>query len=276
MTRFNGRLYVGYPGIYEFDGEEWNFVGLPAGGPHEHLQTHSLHVYQGQLIAGTWPDGKVAVYRGGETWEELGRVGIDGTEVCGLVVYNGKLYGGSIPRAEVCRYDGQPEWTSLQRFYSPAGWTPTPPPRLRGEGALPREEITNWSRVTSLTVHDGRLFASTASCTSSVLDAPCDVRGKVFSLEAGRCASYGGDAGPGWRHLTAVRRGDRLEIYLDGRLVATSSAFDPASFNLATNRPLRIGFGQTDSFHGRLQDVRLYSCALPNSAIEQLAARAPE
>jgi hypothetical protein len=276
MTRFNGRLYVGYPGIYEFDGSEWNFIGLPAGGPHEHLQTHSLHVYRGRLIAGTWPDGKVAVYRGGQKWEEMGRVGADGTEVCGLVVYNGKLYGGSIPRAEVCRYDGVPGWTSLQRFYSPAGWTPTPPPRRLDDPILSREEMADWSRVTSLTVHDGRLFASTGSCTSSILDAPCDVRGKVFSLQAGRCASYGGDAGPGWRHLAAARRGERLEVHLDGRRVATSSAFDAADFDLATDRPLRLGFGQTDYFHGRMQDVRLYSRALPESAIGQLSARDPE
>jgi hypothetical protein len=276
MARFNGRLYTGFPGVYAFDGREWAFLGQPAGGPHEIFQIHSLHVHQGRLCAGTWPDGKVAVYRGGEAWEELGRVGVDGTEVCGLVVYNGKLYGGSIPRAEVCRYDGSPEWTSLKRFYSPEGWTPTPPPRELEDSPPAPAELNEWSRVTSLTVHDGRLFAGTASCTSSVLDAPCDVRGKVFSMEAGRCASYGGDTGPGWRHLSACRRGSRLEIRLDGQLVASSSVFNPGDYHLSTDQPLRIGFGQTDYFQGQMRDVRLYSHALSSSAIEGLAAHKPE
>lgn len=270
MTRYHGRLYVGFPGIYAFDGRAWTFLGLPAGGPHEMLQTHSLHAHQGRLCAGTWPDGKVTVHRGGETWEEIGRVGEDGTEVNGLVVYNGKLYGGSIPRAEVCRYDGGRAWTSLKRFYSPDGWTPAPP-----SPDLKRDELNAWSRVTSLTVHDGKLFAGTGSCTSSILDAPCDVRGRVFCLEAGRCASYGGDVGPGWKHVAAVRRGGRLEIHLDGRLAAASSAFAPGDYDLATGRPLRIGFGQTDFFQGRMRDVRLYRGALPEAGVRDLAARNP-
>ena len=268
MTRYHGRLFVGFPGIYAFDGEDWAFVGLPAGGSDEMLQTHSLHVHQGRLCAGTWPDGKVTVHQGGEDWAEIGRVGIDGTEVCGLAVYNGKLYGGSIPRAEVCRYDGRPEWTSLARFYSPEDWTPAPP-----SPTLTRPELNQWSRVTSLTVHDGKLFAGTGSCTSSILDAPCDVRGKVFCLEAGRCASYGGDIGSGWKHVAAMRRNGQLEVYLDGSLSATSSAFDPSNFDLTNDRPLRIGFGQTDYFHGRIADVRLYRGALTGAEVRQLAVR---
>lgn len=272
MMRYRGRLYVGYPGIHAFDGQEWAFMDLPAGGPHELLQTHSLHVHQGRLCAGTWPHGKVAVHRGGQAWEEIGRVGADGTEVNALVVYNGKLYGGSIPRAEVCRYDGGTTWTSLKRFYSPDGWTPAPPPMELTDQGPTREELNEWSRVTSLTVHDGMLFASTASCTSSILDAPCDVRGKVFCLEAGRCASYGRDAGPGWKHLVAIRRRRRLELHIDGKPEVTSSAFDPADFDLTNDRPLRIGFGQTDYFHGKMRDVRLYSRALAADSITGLAS----
>jgi len=275
MTRLDGRLYTGFPGIYAFDGREWAFLGQPAGGPHELFQTHSLHVHRGRLCAGTWPDGKVAVYKGGQEWEEIGRVGEDGTEVNGLVVYNGKLYGGSIPRAEVCRYDGGTTWTSLKRFYSPEGWTPAPPPRTLADAGPTREELNEWSRVTSLTVHDGKLFAGIASCTSSVLDAPCDVRGKVFCIEAGRGASYGGDAGPGWKHVAAVRSGGCLELYVDGRMAATSSAFEPADFDLAIDQPLRIGFGQIDHFCGRIRDVRLYARAITADFIAALASIAP-
>ena len=202
-------------------------------------------------------------------------MGEDGTEVCGLVVYNGKLYGGSIPRAEACRYEGGGTWTSLKRFYSPEGWRPAPPPD--GSGNQPtRGELNEWSRITSLTVHDGKLFAGTGSCTSSVLDAPCDVRGKVYCIEAGRGASYGGDIGSGWKHLAAIRRGGRLEIHVQGRQVASSSAFETGSFDLTTVRPLRIGLGQTDFFSGRMRDVRLYSRALAPQAIRELALTVPE
>lgn len=272
MTRLHGHLYVGFPGVYRFDGESWEFIGLPTTSPHEVLQTHSLHAYQGKLCSGTWPEGKVAVYEGGETWSDIGRVGEDGTEVCALVVYNGKLYGGSIPRAEVCRYDGGTKWTSLSRFYLPEGWTPAPPPRTASDPRTSHEDLCEWSRVTSLTVHDGKLFAGTGSCTSAVLDAPCDVRGTVFSMEAGRCASYGSDIGSGWRHLAAVRRAGRLEIHIDGRLAATSSAFDPDDFDLTAGQPLRIGFGQTDYFNGRMRDLRLYNTAISPSSITQLAS----
>jgi hypothetical protein len=39
----------------------------------------------------------------------------------------------------------------------------------------------------------------------SVLDAPADVRGKVFSTEAGKNVSYDVDLGPGWKHIADVR-----------------------------------------------------------------------
>lgn len=275
MARLNGRLYTGFPGIHEFDGKAWKFIGQPARGPHELFQTHSLQVHRGRLCAGTWPHGAVAVHHGDGRWEEIGRVGADGTEVNALVVYNGMLYGGSIPRAEVCRYEGGSEWTSLRRFHSPPGWTPAPPPMELSDAGPTREQLNEWSRVTSLTVHDGKLFAGTGSCTSSVLDAPCDDRGKVFCIEAGRCASYGGDAGPGWRHLAAVRRGDRLELHVEGRLAAASTRFDPEQYDLSNERPLRIGAGQTDFFHGRMRDVRLYNRAISPDAIAQLAATPP-
>ncbi|HAB18528.1 MAG TPA: hypothetical protein DCE44_19065, partial [Verrucomicrobiales bacterium] len=229
MSRYNGKLFVAYPGVYAFDGAEWAFAGIPAETERT-LQTHSLTVYQGKLTAGTWPMGKVSRYLGGETWEELGRVGEDGTEVNSLVVYNGKLYGGSIPRSEVCRYDGNPQWTSLKRFYSPEGWTPVPPADTGGRPTV--EQVAEWSRVTSITVFGGRLFAGIGSCTSAVIDSPADIRGRVFSMEAGKCVSYDDELHPGWRHLAAVRHRGRLSLYVDGKLVAKSTAFDPAAYDV--------------------------------------------
>lgn len=270
MCRHNGKLYVAFPVAYCFDGQTWTYVGSPLpAGQDWFLQTHSMQIYQGKLHAGTWPEGKVAEYQGNEDWKIVGRVGVDGTEVNALAVYNGKLYGGSIPRAEVCRYDGGQQWTSLKRFYSPDGWQPALP------GHAKRQEYNQWSRVTSLTVYAGKLFASTGSCTASVLDAPCDVRGKVFAMEAGKVASYDDDLGPGWKHLTAVRHGGQLQLYLDGKLVARSTSFDPAKYDLTTQQPLRIGFGQTEYFAGKMADVRIYRGSVTEQSIRQLAAAKP-
>jgi Concanavalin A-like lectin/glucanases superfamily len=270
MCRHNGKLFVAFPVAYSFDGNAWAYAGSPLPeGQDWFLQTHSMQLYQGKLHAGTWPEGKVAEYQGGEDWKIVGRVGVDGTEVNALAVYNGKFYGGSIPRAEVCRFDGKPEWTSLKRFYSPDGWQPALP------GHAARHEYNQWSRVTSLTVYDGKLFASTGSCTASLLDAPADVRGKVFSMEAGKVASYDDDLGPGWKHLVAMREGGRLNLFVDGKLVARSSTFDPAEYDVSTNQPLRIGFGQTEYFDGKMSDVRVYNRALSDQEIHQLSSTKP-
>lgn len=272
MSRYNGRLYVGWPSVYEFDGREWTYAGVPVE-PEATLQTHSLAIFQGRLTAGTWPLAKVAQYLGGERWEEIGRVGEDGTEVNSLVVYNGKLYGGSIPRAELCRYDDQPQWSMLRRFYSPEGWVPVPP-RDNGGNPTPAQ-VSEWSRITSLTIYRGRLFASIGNCTSSVKDSPADVRGSVHSLEAGKCVSFDDELAPGWRHLAAVRSGGRLNLYVDGKLVAQSSPFAPSDYDVSTNRPLRIGFGATDYFNGKISEVRAYNRALSAAEARALSAAKP-
>jgi hypothetical protein len=209
-----------------------------------------------------WPEARVVEYQGGESWADRGMLG-DGTEINALTVYNGMLYAGAIPRGEVFRYDDG-RWTSIHRFFSPPGWDPGPPT------APVREEVNNWTRVTSLTVHSGKLFASIGSCTSSVEDAPADVRGSVFSYTAGRCVSYDDDLGPGWRHLVAVRRGDRLQLSVDGRLVATSASFDPDRYDLTTGGALKIGFGEQDFFTGRIREVRLYRRAIDEDEIAAL------
>jgi len=273
MSRYNGRLFTGYPCVYAFDGNEWTYAGLP--GPLNTtptLQTHSFTVFQGKLCAGTWPEARVARYLGREDWQEFGRVGEDGTEVNALTVYNGKLYGGSIPRAEVCRYDGESRWTSLKRFYSPAGWQPGLP------GKATSREVNEWSRVTSLAIHEGKLFAGIGSCTSAVVDNPADpadVLGRIFSMEAGKCVSHDTDLGPGWKHLAAIRERGRLKLYVDGKLVAKSSSFEPADYDVSTDQPLRIGFGRTDYFAGKISDVRIYNKALTAARIRKLASNKP-
>lgn len=264
MAVHDGRLYVGYPNVYAFDGESWTFVGTPIGQTPKRfrplLQVHCLEVFRGRLLAGMWPEARAVAYQGDQNWEDRGRLG-NGTEVNALTVYNGKLYGGAIPRAEVTRYDEDRKWTSLRRFYSPDGWTPAPP------DSATSQQANEWTRVTSLTSFQGRLFASIGSCTASILDAPADVRGKVFSMEAGKCVSYDADIGPGWKHIVARRSNDRLMIHVNGKLAAWSSIFRPSDYDISNARPLRIGFGETDYFSGKIKDVRIYSRALSDDEI---------
>ena len=267
MAVHDGKLYVGYPNVYSFDGQEWKFAGTPSGNTPEEmlplLQVHSLEVHQGQLYAGMWPEARAVVHRGGQEWEDRGRLGA-GTEVNALTVYNGMLYGGAIPFAEVTRYDGDSQWTSLRKFYSPEGWTPAAVVKPTAE------EVNEWTRVTSLTVFNGRLFASIGSCTASVKDAPADVRGKVFSIEAGKNAAYDEDLGPGWNHLLAVKKQGKLLLYVNGKLVAESAEFDPAEYDLTNRESLKIGFGEMDYFSGKIREVRLYRRALNEKEIQEV------
>jgi hypothetical protein len=65
------------------------------------------------------------------------------------------------------------------------------------------------------------------SCTSSHLDAPADFRGRVHTMEAGKGVSNDRDLGPGWKHLAAVKRGGRLELWVDGAKASESTPFGP-------------------------------------------------
>lgn len=267
MAVHDGKLYAGYPNVFAFDGQKWEFAGTPIGEtPVElkpSLQVHSLGVFRGKLIAGMWPEARVVEHAGGQKWVDRGRLG-DGTEINALSVYNGKLYAGAIPRGEVSRFEDEAGWTSLRKFFSPPGWEP-------GTATAPvRAEINNWTRVTSLTMFQGRLFASIGSCTSSVLDAPADVRGSVHSIQAGVGVSYDKDLGPGWQHLTAQKQGSELRLFVNGRLAATSAPFDANDYDLTVARPLKIGFGEHDFFTGRIREVRIYRRALSDHEIASL------
>jgi concanavalin A-like lectin/glucanase superfamily protein len=109
-----------------------------------------------------------------------------------------------------------------------------------------------------------------------VLDAPCDFRGRVYSMQAGACVTVDRDLGTGWKHLAAVRRGNRLELHVDGRLESTSTLFAAGDFDLSVPEPLRIGSGETDSFKGRIRDVRIHARALSAEEIAGLSRRRPE
>lgn len=156
-----------------------------------------------------------------------------------LAVYNGKLYVGTLPHAEVHRYEGEDRWTRLAQLDS------TPEVRYR--------------RAWSMAVFRGRLFCGTLPS------------GRVWSMEAGRNATWDHELLPGRHHVAAVRAGGRLRLYLDGAEVARSEPFSRSDFDLTNRVPLVIGAGDQDVLRGRLRDVRLYGRALSPSEIAALA-----
>lgn len=266
----DGRLLTAYPQgqVFAYDGTTWAKLGNPFGSLDECNQIHSLGVYRGELHAGTWPKGRVAALRDGQ-WLDRGRPG-DATEVIALAVYNGSLYAGTIPRAEVFRLDEDRGWTSLRRLFEPEGFAPVP------VGSKDAQGVADWSRATSLAVFGGKLFVSTGTCYRTQMERPRadEIRGKVYSYQAGACVCHDHDPGPGWRHLAAVRDGQGLRLYVDGRLVA-SARVGKLPLDVSSTAPLRIGFGQQSYFAGKIREVRLYDRALGEEEVQTLAREQP-
>jgi len=244
--------------IHRYDGESsWDIVGQFDADAIN--QIHTLGVHDGSLLAGTWPLGRVIRYRGDNDWADCGELGVSTdqykiNEVNELTTYNGKLYAGVIPKAEVWRYEVDGDWTLLRQLVANPEYRPD---------ALP-----SWMRVPCMTVFGGKLYAGTSTCQGRTANANLATEaGKVFSWEAGKCVSYDGDLGAGWRHVVARRHEGKLRLYVDGKPEAESTEFDPARFDLTNGSPLRIGFGPGNYFSGEIRDVRLYSRALSDAEV---------
>jgi hypothetical protein len=160
-------------------------------------------------------------------------------ETMPLVVYNGKMYGGTLPLAEVYRYDEGTQWTRV--------------------GRVDHTPDVKYRRAWSMAVYQGRLFVGALPS------------GRVLSIEAGRNATHDHELSAGWHHVAAVRGTDRLTLYVDGQHVSESASLKPGEYNLNSEKPLEIGFGAQDYFHGGLSDLKIYRGALSALQIEQLA-----
>ena len=230
-------------------------------------QVHSLTTFAGAIHVGTWPLGKVSAYDERQSrWLDLGRMG-DSTEVNALTAYNGMLYAGALPRAEVFRYDPGSVWTSLRRFHSPPGWEPVSVEDMERppDGDL---RMRDWARVTSLTEHDGQLFGSVTSCTSSVIDAPADVRGSVHAMRTGIVATTASSLRPGRHHVVAIREGDRASVIVDGRVAASAHGQLPRS--LRTSAPMEVGSGPSGPYAAGVSDFAAFDRALTASEVAHL------
>jgi hypothetical protein len=189
------------------------------------------------MYVGSWPNGSVYRYKGVKQWINSGRLGKE-EEVMGMAVYNGKLYGGTLPLAQVYRYDSDDNWTMV--------------------GQIDHTQGVKYRRVWTMVVYKGKLFASTLPS------------GHIYSMEAGKSVTLDRELAPGWRHIVAVRDSDKLKLYVDAKLTATSSLFDSNKYNLTNDNPFLIGFGAHDYFNGSLSNLRLYNRALSNTEIKAL------
>jgi len=264
-----GRLVLGMlqpATVRWFDGTAWDDLGNPLGDPARCDEIHTLVTYRGALHAGTWPLGRVARWDARRRrWQQAGRLG-DSSEIMALNVYNGKLYGAAIPRAEVFRYERDASWTSLRRLFDPPGWAPVLVRNMGTPEGFRRHR--EWTRVTSLTQHDGLVFASVGSCTSAAADAPADVRGTVHAFGAGVVATTPRTLEPGRRLIAAVRRGGTLTVYVDGREAATARG--DVTGSIATGAALRIGEDETGRCTGDVDRFQTFDRALDAREISAL------
>jgi len=236
FTIYKDQLYTLVNGgpVYRYNGDEdWTLCGTPGASD----QTYAAATYRGELLVGTWPNCEVLRYDGGEKWTSFGRVGYE-MEVMAMALYNAKIYFGTLPMANVWRLDDN-DYAYI--------------------GNIDNSPEVYLRRVWSMAVYQGKLFAGTLPS------------GKVLSYEAGRMATSDMALPPGRHHIAAVRDGDMLRLYVDGKLAAQSSSFDSSEFDLNTEQPLKIGFGAHQYFKGTMSDLRLYRGALQADEIQQLS-----
>jgi hypothetical protein len=237
MTVYRDRLYAGsYDGgfVSAYDGRDWNsFARFDDAS-----QTYAFATFNRRLHVGTWPVGAVYRLEDNDKWTDCGRMAEE-KEVMGMMVHNGQLYGGTLPRAEVYRFDGIGKWTKVGRIDT------TPDVKYR--------------RAWTMAEFQGQLFVTALPS------------GKVFAFEAGRNVTWDHELSAGWHHVVAVKSGGLLKLYVDGRVAAASTRFDPAEYDLTTSQPLSIGVGRIDNFKGRLSDLRIYRRALAPVEIAELA-----
>lgn len=224
--------------VYRYDGNTWTDLGALG----TNTQTYGFAVYRGSLYVSTWPEGKVYRLEEPARWVDCGRLGEE-LEVMGMAVHGGSLFGGTLPTGTVYRYLGETRWIS-------AGKTDATPD-------------VKYRRAWSFAEFGGRLYCGTLPS------------GRVWSNEAGFNVTYDREVSDGLHHVTAVRDGATLLIYLDGKEVARRTAAKLEPVDLTPDAPIRIGHGIHDTFRGRLGDVRLYRGALAPNEIRAIAAEKP-
>jgi hypothetical protein len=220
--------------VFRYDGTSWSDMGQLA----DSTQTYAFAVYRGRLYCGTWPKGRVYRFEEAGQWTDVGRLGEE-LEVMGMLVHNGRLMAGTLPLASVYTFDGTDQWMFSKQIDQ------TPDVKYR--------------RAWTMAEHLGRLFCSTLPS------------GHIQTYEAGKNVQAGTTFPTGWQHVAAMRTEKKLELFLNGKPLASRELAAGDRYELTTDRPLRIGFGENNIFRGSLADVRLYQRSLSSEELESLA-----
>jgi len=102
-----------------------------------------------------------------------------------------------------------------------------------------------YRRVWTMANFRGRAFYSTLPS------------GKIWSMSAGSCATQDTELSPGWHHITAKCQSDRLELSVDGKVVATSTSPPVTLPILKSPLTLKIGDGRNGTFLGRIRHLTI-------------------
>jgi hypothetical protein len=234
MTVWEGALYASsYDGghVYRWDGANWTSCGQLG----DNTQTYSFAQYDGRLYVGTWPSGRVYRLESPHNWTDCGRLGEE-LEVMGMLVHNGRLLAGTLPLAEMYQYNGEQQWQKLTRLDH------TPDVRYR--------------RAWTLAELNGRLYCSTLPS------------GHIWSVQAGASVQHHAAFPGGWHDVAAVRAGNRLLLYVDGKEVAAADIGADPAINLQSTAPLRIGAGMNGSLNGQLRDLKIHRRALTAAELQ--------
>lgn len=236
MAVYNGYLYAtswDHGNVYRYDGTDWVDCGLVGNN----TQTYAFTIYQGGLYTATWPSGRVFRFDGIQKWTDVGRLGSE-LEVMGMLVHNGRFMAGTLPLAEVYDYNGDTTWTRMDQ--------------------LDRTPDVKYRRAWSMGESAGKLFCTTLPS------------GKIFGFEAGKSVVSKAPVPSGWQHVAATKTGNSLKLFVNGKMVNETTIPSSMTFDLNSNAPLKIGFGQGDYFNGRMREVRLYNRAIDAKEVKKI------
>lgn len=241
-----GRIIAGgFDGgeIYTYDSESqaWENWGKP---PFEETsQIYSFVEYKGEILAGTWKVAKVFAVEGPHRFRDLGTMGNE-LEVMPMALFNGKLYAGTLPLAQIYRFEDEEGWQLIDRL---------------------DHTHTQYRRIYAMAVSQGWLYCGAVPS------------GHIFRMRAGDVVSTENGFPSGWHHVTAVRRSNRLSLYIDGQKVAEQSEpphwLADRSLDLTSPAPLCIGNGPAGPWKGELTNGRIYPRALSEEEVSALASQ---
>lgn len=213
-------------------GDEWTPTDVLDGAGRVYIFAQ----HDNQLFAGSWNKGRIHRSADGKTgWINAGDCGQGPLpnhpeprgEIMAMTSYHHELYAGTLPLAEVYRYDGDQKWTQMKRLD-----TTTDVPIRR-----------TWACAE----YDGGLFFSTLPL------------GEVHRMDAGAGVTAPDPLPDGWHRVIAARRGDRLELWLDDKLVAQRRDPIIPTLDITCDAPLLIGSGRYAPLRGKLRQVSIQS-----------------